>query len=39
MKNKRIFVFNNQVIVIEHKQEFSKFTALKRIIINKNESK
>ena len=38
MKNKRIFVINNQVIIIENKKKFSKFTALKRILINRNES-
>ena len=34
--NKHIFNFKNQVIIVEHKEKFTKFTALKRLLINKN---
>jgi len=33
---KHTFKFKNQVISIEHKKKFSKFTALKRLLKNKN---
>lgn len=36
--NKHKFKIKNQVIIIEHKNYFTKFTALKRILINRNES-
>ena len=32
---KHTFIIKNQVIHIQHKKKFSRFTALKRLLINK----
>ena len=34
--NKHIFNFKNQVIIVEYPKKISRFTALKRLLINKN---
>ena len=35
-QNKHTFKFKNQVIHIEHKNKFSRFTGLKQLIFLKN---
>ena len=35
-QNKHTYIFKNQIIHIEHSNKFSRFTGLKRLLINKD---